>query len=102
MEGADMMSSLQFGGSENLDVFLKEGAGGPYHIPGTYVWQNHRMPYTQAGQWGYLRVLPAADRKIQPLNGAGTVGGKTAEVPTSEEPRAATESAPGPVSMLQR
>ena len=78
MPGADMLSSLQFGGSEYLDVYIKEGAGGPFHIPGDYVWQNHRMPYAQAGQWGYLRVLPAGDRKILPLNGPA-VGMKTAE-----------------------
>jgi hypothetical protein len=29
------------------------------------------MPYAQAGQWGYLRVLPAGDRKIIPLNSGG-------------------------------
>jgi hypothetical protein len=60
------------------------------------------MPYTQAGQWGYLRVLPVGDRKIQPLNGGGAVGGKTAEVPSADEPQAAVGSVPGPVSMLHR
>jgi len=80
MPGADMLSSLQFGGSEHLDVFLKEGAGGPFRLPGDYVWQNHRMPYAQAGQWGYLRVLPAEDHRILPLNSRGA-GTKTAEVP---------------------
>jgi FtsP/CotA-like multicopper oxidase with cupredoxin domain len=102
MVGADLMSSSEFGSSQNLDVYIKDGAGGPYHIPGTYIWQNHRMPYTQAGQWGYLRVLPVGDRKIQPLNGKGTVGGKTAEAPSADEPQAAAEPAPGPVSMLER
>jgi FtsP/CotA-like multicopper oxidase with cupredoxin domain len=102
MVGADLMSSSEFGSSENLDVYIKDGAGGPYHIPGTYIWQNHRMPYTQAGQWGYLRVLPAGDRKILPLNGKAAVGGKTAEAPSADEPQAAAESAPGPVSMLER
>ncbi|MBI3358498.1 MAG: multicopper oxidase domain-containing protein [Nitrospirae bacterium] len=70
MVGADMLSSLQFGGSEYLDVYLKDGAGGPFHLPGNYVWQNHRMPFAAAGQWGYLRVLPEGDLKILPLNGA--------------------------------
>jgi hypothetical protein len=28
MEGSDLMSSSEFGSSQNLDVFLKEGAGG--------------------------------------------------------------------------
>jgi len=69
MVGADMLSSLQFGASEILDVYIKEGAGGPFGIPGNYVWQNHRMPYAAAGQWGYLSVLPEGDLKILPLNG---------------------------------
>ncbi|MBI3606307.1 MAG: hypothetical protein HY202_09855 [Nitrospirae bacterium] len=68
MTGADMLSSLQFGSSENLDVFIKQGAGGPLHIPGDYIWQNHRMPYMESGQWGYLRVLPAGDQRVLPLN----------------------------------
>jgi Multicopper oxidase len=80
MEGADLLSSSEFGASENLDVYIKEGAGGPFHIPGDYIWQNHRMPYTQAGQWGYLRVLPVGDRRILPLN-SGEVGGRTAGLP---------------------
>ena len=92
MIGADMLSSLQFGGSEYLDVFLKEGAGGPFHIPGDYVWQNHRMPFAAAGQWGYLRVLPAGDRKLLPLNN-GEASSKTVSVP---------EGAPGPLSMLAK
>src|SRR5579863_733017 len=79
MEGSDLLSSEEFGGSENLDVFLKEGAGGPFQLPGDYLWQNHRMPYAQAGQWGYLRVLPIGDHRILPINGGLEPRGKTAE-----------------------
>ncbi|MDH4301854.1 MAG: hypothetical protein OEV51_07240, partial [Nitrospira sp.] len=65
-------------GSETLDVFLRGGAGGPYRQVGDFVWSNQRLPYTQSGQWGYLRVLPAGDSRIQPL-GAGGVGAKRAD-----------------------
>ncbi|HUK56245.1 MAG TPA: hypothetical protein VLY20_06265, partial [Nitrospiria bacterium] len=92
MPGADMMSSQQFGGSEYLDAYIKEGAGGPFRIPGDYVWQNHRMPYAQAGQWGYLRVLPVGDHRILPLN-SGEGGSRTAESPKKETAV--------PVSMLE-
>ncbi|MBI3622215.1 MAG: multicopper oxidase domain-containing protein [Nitrospirae bacterium] len=104
MVGADMLSSLQFGGSEYLDVYLKEGAGGPFALPGDYIWQNHRMPYAAAGEWGYLRVLPAGDRRIQPLNRTGGMGTQTAETPEQGTPKAdaGSESASGPVSMLQK
>jgi hypothetical protein len=46
---------------------------------GDFVWSNARLPYTQSGQWGYLRVLPAGDSRIQPLGVAG-MGAKQAEV----------------------
>jgi hypothetical protein len=104
MVGADMLSSSEFGSSENLDVFLKEGAGGPFRIPGDYLWQNHRMPYAQAGQWGYLRVVPAGDRRILPLN-SGEAGGRTAGVQPEAAPEKVSgveEKAPGPVSMLEK
>jgi len=96
MPGADMLSSLQFGGSEYLDVFLKEGAGGPFGLPGDYIWQNHRMPYAQAGQWGYLRVLPVGDHRILPLNSGGA-GTKTAGNPQGEQP-----GSPVPVSLSEK
>jgi FtsP/CotA-like multicopper oxidase with cupredoxin domain len=66
MIGADLLSSGQFGSSENLDIITI--AGGRYHIPGTYLWQNHRLQYTQAGQWGYLKVLAPGDRRILLIN----------------------------------
>ncbi|MCG3116386.1 MAG: multicopper oxidase domain-containing protein [Candidatus Manganitrophus sp. SA1] len=104
MEGADLLSSSEFGSSQNLDVFIKQGAGGPFHLPGVYVWQNHRMPYAAAGQWGYMKVLPAGDRKIQPLNGGAGVGSKTAELPDPEAPDTLSQQgdALGPLSMLER
>ena len=43
------------------------------------LWSNARLPYTQSGQWGYLRVLPAGDSRIQPLGTHG-MGAKQAEV----------------------
>jgi manganese oxidase len=49
------------------------------------VWSNNRLPYAQSGQWGYLRVLPAGDSRIQPLGTQGT-GAKRAE--TELQPQA--------------
>jgi len=42
------------------------------------VWSNARLFYTQSGQWGYLRVLPVGDSRIQPLGAAG-MGAKQAD-----------------------
>ena len=79
MAGADMISVVEFAGSEVLDVFLRQGAGGPYRLAGDYVWSNQRLPYSQSGQWGYFRVLPAGDQKILPLT-TGAAGGQRADV----------------------
>jgi FtsP/CotA-like multicopper oxidase with cupredoxin domain len=79
MPGADMISVVEYAGSEILDVFIRGGAGGPYRQVGDFVWSNARLPYTQSGQWGYLRVLPVGDSRIQPL-GAHGMGAKHADV----------------------
>ena len=69
MRGADQISVVEFSGSETLDAFLPS-AGGIYRMPGDYVWSNQRLPYSQSGQWGYLRVLPLGDARIKSLTGA--------------------------------
>ena len=81
MRGADMISVVEFAGSETLDAFIPT-AGGPFRMPGDYVYSNQRLPYSQSGQWGYLRVLPAGDQRLLPLSGAAT-GVKNA---SGEEP----------------
>ncbi|MDH5774954.1 MAG: hypothetical protein OEZ57_08560, partial [Nitrospirota bacterium] len=47
-------------------------AGGKWAMPADYVWSNGRLPYSQSGQWGYLRVLPSTDQRILPLSGSAT------------------------------
>lgn len=78
MRGADHISVVEFSGSEVIDSFIPS-AGGPYRLAGDYVWSNQRLPYSQSGQWGYLRVLPAGDQRLLPLSGV-TPGTKKAEV----------------------
>ncbi len=81
MEGADLMGAAEFGSAEVIDAWIT--AGGPYHLPGAYIWQNHRMPFAQAGQWGYLKVLPKGDLRILPLNSRG-MSNETADFTTEE------------------
>ena len=71
MRGADQISVVEFSGSETLDVFIPS-AGGPYRLASDYVYSNQRLPYSQSGQWGYLRVLPAGDQRLLPLSGTGS------------------------------
>lgn len=67
-KGAHLHSALEFGGSSYLRIDLRGGAGGPWQVPGDYVYMNHRPAYTDAGQWGLLRVLPKGDKRILALN----------------------------------
>ena len=85
-EGSDMIDVEEFGASEYIQAYLLNGAGGTYHVPGTYLWLNARTPYQQAGQWGYFKVLPTGDRSILPLAGAG-VSGKSAQADESQDDR---------------
>ncbi|WNM56532.1 multicopper oxidase domain-containing protein [Candidatus Nitrospira allomarina] len=86
LPGADMISTVEFSGSEGLDVFLPS-AGGRWSLTGDYVWSNGRLPYSQSGQWGYLRVLPDTDQRIQPLDGSAMSSKQAALEESSAEPR---------------
>lgn len=83
MPGADLLSVVEFGGSEVMDVFIPS-AGGRFHLPGEYVWNNQRLPYSQSGQWGYFRVHASGDQRLLPLHG-GVIGIKEATVSQTEE-----------------
>ncbi|MFO0733222.1 MAG: hypothetical protein U0361_20100 [Nitrospiraceae bacterium] len=41
---ADMISVVEYAGSETLDVFLRGGAGGPYRQVGDFVWSTGGCP----------------------------------------------------------
>ncbi len=86
LPGADMISTVEFSGSEGLDVFLPS-AGGKWSLAGDYVWSNGRLPYSQSGQWGYLRVLPNTDQRIQPLDGSAMSSKQAALDEPNGEPR---------------
>ena len=83
LPGADMISTVEFAGSEAIDAFVPS-AGGVYALPGDYIYGNARLPYSQSGQWGYLRVLPQGDQRILPLSG-GKAGMQEAKVAPSQD-----------------
>jgi len=68
LTGAHLHSAFEFGGSSYLRIDLRGGAGGTGQLPGDYVYMNHRAAYLDAGQWGFLRVLPKGDPRIVALN----------------------------------
>jgi hypothetical protein len=67
-------------------VFLP-AAGGKWALVGDYVWSNGRLPYSQSGQWGYLRVLPNTDQRILPLDSAAMPTKQAALDEFNGEPR---------------
>jgi hypothetical protein len=83
LEGAEMLEAQHFGGHETLQVNIK--AGGPYALPGDYVWMSHRMAYAEAGQWGFLRVLPRKDGDLASLGDYPAKGNKKARKKKNEQ-----------------
>ena len=67
MQGADQVSTMEFGGSEVINAYLTGGAGGPNKIAGDYIWKNQRPAFANAGQWGLFKVLPIGDQRIKAL-----------------------------------
>jgi hypothetical protein len=67
MTGADLVSTMEFGGAEVINAYLHGGAGGPNGVAGDYLWKNQRPAFMHAGQWGLFKVLPVGDRRILPL-----------------------------------
>jgi len=78
--------------SEVINAYLHGGAGGPNKVVGDYLWKNQRPAFMNAGQWGVFQVLPAGDRRIQPLTPQGPET-RTAEAESPGQP--ALISGPG-------
>ncbi len=74
MQGADQVSTMEFGGSEVINAYLTGGAGGPNRIVGDYMWKNQRPGFANAGQWGLFKVLPLGDQKILSLTSQASAG----------------------------
>lgn len=90
MQGADQVSTMEFGGSEIINAHLTGGAGGPNRIVGDYIWKNQRPAYANAGQWGLFRVLPTDDQRIKPL---------TPQVPPTKTAKQSGKAKASPASL---
>ncbi|HSR26100.1 MAG TPA: hypothetical protein VLW53_21275, partial [Candidatus Eisenbacteria bacterium] len=56
MSGSQILSGRTITSGEVINAFLVGGAGGTLHVPGDYLYSDHRFPFTQAGLWGIFRV----------------------------------------------
>jgi hypothetical protein len=68
--GSNLLSSLQVGPLEAVTLIPLGGAGGEDHLPGDYLYGDHREPYREAGLWGLFRVYAPNDSgaRILPLS----------------------------------
>jgi hypothetical protein len=64
--GSDVVSARYLPPTGVLNIELQR-TGGPKERPGDYLWLNHRLPYMKAGQWGILRLHPAAAAEVDLL-----------------------------------
>ena len=60
---AEQLSNQSFGPMSSIDANVRGGAGSP----GDYFYGNIRRPFTDAGQWGLLRVSPPGAGPIREL-----------------------------------
>ncbi|MGH3680217.1 MAG: hypothetical protein ACRDT2_08195 [Natronosporangium sp.] len=67
MAGSQLMASRTITGGQAMDVWPVGGAGGPRGLVGDYAYRDSRQPWTAAGMWGLLRVLPDGTGGIIPL-----------------------------------
>jgi hypothetical protein len=56
--GSEQVSSRMLLPGVSFDVHPTGGAGGDHQRPGDYLVYDMRRPFTEAGMWGLLRVLP--------------------------------------------
>jgi hypothetical protein len=73
-EGTNVVSSVQLGGLEAITLDLAGGAGGVDHVPGDYVYGDHRGPYLEAGLWGLFSVHAKGETVagLEPLTTGGS------------------------------
>jgi hypothetical protein len=56
---SQLLQSRSLAAGETMEVELVGGAGGTNWYPGDYLYADNRQPFTEAGMWGLMRVLPS-------------------------------------------
>ncbi|MFQ5401591.1 MAG: Ig-like domain-containing protein, partial [Anaerolineae bacterium] len=72
MVGTSQISSKSLRPGEAFDGYITGGAGGGIATAGDYLFQDHRMPFLEAGLWGILRVHDVAQPTLLDLPVPGT------------------------------
>jgi hypothetical protein len=90
------VQSRGIGAWETVDAAIIGGAGGPAHATGDFFYGDLRRPFTQAGMWGLLRVLPpgGSGGPIKPLDAPALhQPAPSAAAPTTRAPATSTSTA---------
>jgi hypothetical protein len=85
---AQVVTARAFAGYEAVDADILGGAGGWAQAPGDYTYADMRRPFTQAGMWGLMRVLPTfgVGCPIMPLDGGSCGGAAPSPTPVQATP----------------
>jgi hypothetical protein len=75
-ENTSLVSAQAFGAWEGIDAIPEGGAGGWARMRGDLFVGDLRRPFTQAGMWGLMRVLPDDENctRLKPLPGLDCMG----------------------------
>jgi hypothetical protein len=63
----EVVAASALGPGETIDAWIQGGAGGPARATGDYFMGDLRRPFTQAGMWGVVRVLPPGSAGLRPI-----------------------------------
>jgi manganese oxidase len=64
---SQLLAARTLTAGETMELELVGGAGGTSRYTGDYLYGDARQPFTEAGMWGILRVLPAGSTTPAPL-----------------------------------
>jgi hypothetical protein len=83
IDRAEQLANQSFGPLSSIDAHVRGGAGSP----GDYFYGNIRRPFTDAGQWGLLRVYPSGAGPIRELQYVAKPGAPVVTPVTPPAPR---------------
>src|SRR5262249_50718006 len=86
IKNADELSTRALGPQEKLDAQIVGGAGGRAQTIGDFIYQDRRLPFTEAGMWGIIRVLPASSCLLKPLDGSACATAAARSAPSAPSP----------------
>jgi hypothetical protein len=98
LPGANTVEAAAVSPWTSTDVQIIGGAGGQGGLVGDMWYGDLRRPFTEAGMWGLLRVLPAESCDVKRLDGAACGPRPEEEEPIDDSPKPVASPSPSPSS----